>query len=332
VVIIGGVCALNYRYYGWFGTVEFRSPQFIAAYGALQRVIPTRELPYVPVTREAREMIYPASPAFSELRPYLEGPVGLNWSGASAPLTGRPREDLEIAGGWFMWALRDAVIAAGHSRNAADALSYYARVAAEVNAACDEGRLPAGPRRDTLVPHWQRGHWTRLYRELPGYISYVATFEGFTARPAPSTGPASTLKLFSSLTRWQLAPSAEAPELDRPQQARADAWRITALDSVGALFRRLDACLVAAGVAGWLWLAAFRARQLRFDYLFLVGTALLGGCIAVVAINYAIHLLSFPNMSPGAFAQAYPLMLLFAATVIFDLTRARPAPAENSGM
>jgi|CZKI01.1.fsa_nt_gi hypothetical protein len=329
-LIVGGVCTLNYRYYGWFGTVEFRAPQFIAAFGALQRVIPTHELPYVPVTREAREMLYPVSPAFAELKPYLEGRIGVNWAGASSPLTGRPKEEREIAGGWFMWALRDAVIAAGYSRDAAGALAFYARVAAEVNAACDEARLPAGPRRDTMVPRWHHGHWTRLVRTLPGYASYFATFEGFSAHPAPSTGSASTLRLFNDLVRWPLAPSADAPELDRPQQQRIDAWRIAVLDTVGGLLCRLDACLVALGLAGWFCLAVVRVRQRRFDYLFLVGTALLGACAAVVAINFLVHLLSFSNQGPGAFAQAYPLILVFAAIVVIDLIGTRPSRLPDS--
>src|SRR4029077_161323 len=35
--ILVTVCTLNYRYYGWFGTVELRAREFRLAYGALQR-------------------------------------------------------------------------------------------------------------------------------------------------------------------------------------------------------------------------------------------------------------------------------------------------------
>ena len=321
-LVIGGVCALNYRFYGWFGTVEFRDPRFVAAYGALQRVIPTREVPNVPVTREAREMAYKVSPAFADLRPYLEGQIGVNWADASASLTGRPKEEREIGGGWFIWALRDAAIAAGHSRSAADALDYYERVSVEVNAACEEGRLPAGPRRDTMAPQWRHGDWTRLRRELSGYVRYFAEFRGFSAQAAPSVGNASTLQLFRDLVRWPLAPSAEAPELDRPQR-RMDAWRLGALDAVGGTLCRFDSCLVAAGLACWLWLALVRVRLRRFDYLFIVGAALIGGCSAVVAINFLVHLLAFPNEATGSFAQAYPLIILFASVAILELTGAR---------
>ena len=323
-LVVGGVCALNYRFYGWFGSVEFRDPRFVAAYGALQRVIPTREVPHVPVTRDAREMAYGASPAFAELRPYLEGRIGANWAAASGPLTGRPKEEHEIGGGWFMWALRDAVIAAGHSASAADALGFYGRISAEVNSACDAGRIPAGPRRDTMAPQWHRGDWTRLRHELPGYVRFFATFQGFSALPASSVGDASTLQLFRDLVRWPLSHSADAPELDRPLR-RMDGWRLCALDSAGRALCWLYSWLVAAGLAAWLWLALVRVRLRRFDYLFLVGAALLCGCAAVVAINFLVHLLAFPNEATGSFAQAYPLIILFAAVSILDLGGDRPS-------
>ena len=53
-VPIFSVCSLNARYYGWFGTVEFRAPEFIAAYAALQRVRPRIVLERVALPRDAR--------------------------------------------------------------------------------------------------------------------------------------------------------------------------------------------------------------------------------------------------------------------------------------
>src|SRR5437588_4983534 len=45
--ILGTVCTLNYRHYGWFGTVEFRSREFPSAYGAVQRPISSEQVRYV---------------------------------------------------------------------------------------------------------------------------------------------------------------------------------------------------------------------------------------------------------------------------------------------
>src|SRR5437763_9586404 len=77
--ILGTVCSLNYRYYGWFGTVEFRARAFVSAYGALQRPLSSEEIPYVPVARDVRVRLYEVGPPFAELRPCLESTTGSEW-------------------------------------------------------------------------------------------------------------------------------------------------------------------------------------------------------------------------------------------------------------
>ncbi len=326
-VAVGGaallaVCALNLHAYGWFGTVEFRAPEFLAAYGSLQR-IDSSPIPYVPVTREAREKAYAVSPAFAELRPYLDGDIGRGWAVPSAALTGHPPADREIAGGWFMWALRDAVIAAGHGRSARDALDFYGRVAAEVNRACDRGRLAAGPRHDTMVPRWRPEMLRRLTRTLPGYTLSFVTFRGFSARPAVSMGNAWVLQLFRDLTRWRLAPSTEAPELDLPLQQRFDGMRIEILQWTGKGVRWIGAGIFLAGLACWLRAGISAVRTRRAGYLFAVATASLIGAAAVLAVNLLVDVMAFPNSGPGALAQGYPLLLLFGCAAIIEAFQRR---------
>src|SRR5690606_13601142 len=147
----------------------------------------------VPVTREAREKCYRVSPAFAELRPYLEGDIGYSWAGVSSPFTGRPAAEREIAGGWFMWVQRGATAAAGYHRNAAEALAFYERTATEINAACDQDRVAAGPRRDTLLPNWTARDVQLFAAELPAFLAYFATFRGFSAHGSLSHGGAGDL-------------------------------------------------------------------------------------------------------------------------------------------
>jgi hypothetical protein len=146
VLPILAVSAQNYRHYGWFGTVEFRAAAFQDAYGALARLRVGPEHPHVFVSREACEAAYAASPAFAALRPQLAGAIGLGWAESSSAWTGLPPADRQIGGGWFMWALRDAVAASGHAPSARSALACYRRMADEINAACAE-RPPAPPAR-----------------------------------------------------------------------------------------------------------------------------------------------------------------------------------------
>ena len=330
------VCTLNLRHYGWFGTVEFRAPAFIAAYGALQRIDSRSRVPRVPVTREAREKAYRVSPAFAELRPHLEGEIGRNWAGVSSAFTGRPAEDREIAGGWFMWALRGATAAAGHHRSAADALAFYERIAEEVNQACDNGQLAAGPRRDSLMPRWEARDVRRFLATLPDFLDYFARFRGFSAYTPHSHGTVDDLVLFWDLTRWPSSPSDGAPSYRRPLQERFDAARVNVLQGVGKTLRWIYAPVVAGGVLAWLILFVRGLAVRRWSYLWFVSTALLGASLAVVLINALVHVLSFPNQSPGAFAQAYPLAILFGGLAWYELLhsfaerrRAAPVPTDS---
>jgi hypothetical protein len=311
--VLGTISTLNYRHYGWFGTVEFRAPQFLAAYGALQRPIASHDVPYVPVSREMRLKLYDVSPSFAELKPFLEGGLGEGWAKACENLTGRPANEREIAGGWFMWALRDAVVAAGHGQSAREALTFYGRIAEEVNRACDAGSVgPVHRRRDTMMPPWRAEHTQRLRDSIVEYMEYFFLFRGFSVEGPSSNGTSDTLRLFRDLTRSPLTPSLEAPELDLPLQLQFDRMRLTVLRLIGKTFRWLCASVAITGLFPWIGMVVQLARKSRADsYLFWVTTTFLGTALSVVLINLLVHVLSFYNQSTGAFAQAYPLIVAF---------------------
>ena len=316
---IVAVCAMNARAYGWFGTVEFRAPAFIAAYGAISRVQAGPSLPLVPVSRAARQALYDVSPAFAELRPYLEGELGENWAKASYHTTHLDASQREIAGGWWMWALRDAVVMAGHAPSAGEALAFYQRLADEVNDLCDRGQSPAGPRRHTLIPAWRPEFSASLWREWPGYFRYFATFDGVDAHTPSSVGDARGLRMFRDLTQWHLSHSDEAPELDTRVSADARRLRVEALHQIERGLRWACIALVGAGLFAWIWRLASAARRLTPPgYLWWFASACLGSAFAIVLINLLVHVTSFSNLSPGAFAQAYPLIVLFAVLAVVD--------------
>jgi hypothetical protein len=310
-VILGTVCTLNYRHYRWFGTVEFRAPEFRSAYGALQRPISSEEIPYVPVPRDVRLKLYEVSPSFAELKPYLEGPIGLEWANYSDFLTGRPGEELQIGGGSFVWALRDCVVASGHGNNAKEALNFYKSLGVEINRACDDGSItPARTRRDSLMPRWRTGQTQRIWQTAPGYIAEFFLLKGFTAYPTESWGSADLLALFRDLTRWRLAPSNETRD-PNPTQSRLDSFRLTILQGVGEIVRWLCIAVVTSGLAAWTWAAILSIYQRRTNYLFIVSSAALGSAFAVVVVNLLVHVVAFRNRGPTALHEGYPLLILF---------------------
>lgn len=317
---VGTVAAINARHYGWFGECEFHAPQFAAAYGALARIRVGEPKLRFPVTRAMREAAYPHSPALAELQPRIEHDMTIRWAGA---------EDREINGGMWMWALRDAVKESGHAPNAAAALAFYQRIADEVNAACDAGKIPAGPRRASFLPPWNPGYTAEAKASIGPMARHFLLWDGFRARPpaSQSHGDASLMLLFRDMTQWRLSPSADAPDWDTPRSKAWRAWRIGALQTIGENLRWIVVGAGAIGLIAWIWTLGGCLLGRRWpEYLWWVATAVLGGVVAVFAIAFLVHVTSWPDMRPLRFAQAYPLYVLFAVTAIIGvLPAARPA-------
>jgi hypothetical protein len=328
------ICALNARYYGWFGTVEFRARAFKDAFGALLRVRPEEEIPFVPVTRATRERIYAVSPAFAELKPQLEGNIGRNWASVSSFLTHRRPEEREIAVGWFMWALRQTVEEMGHGRNARDALAFYEQIAREVNQACDDGRLPAGPHRSGFMPPWREGQILALARTFLEFANQFESFNRFNAHTPGSVGSASDLDYFRDVIRTRLSPPTQALgyEYVLPYQKRLDGWKVDVLHRIGKTLRHVLLALVWAAQVLWLVRAGQLIWRRQLTYPFVLAVAAWGGCAACLLVCALVQVTSFPTLSIVYFAPAYPLLLLFVAAVLLDTVGAWTHPASDASI
>lgn len=304
-VASGGVALLNLRKYGAAVTVEFRAPEFADAYGALARVRPRTPLPAVPVTRETRERIYAVSPALARLRDYFEGDAGRSWAEYSRGMTNRDPDEREIAGGWFVWALRDAVNAAGLAPDARTALDFYRQLADEVNAACDNGRLDALPPRSGFVPVWQQAYRDGLVGGLRQGAGMVLRFSDYHARGGPSSGDPDALALFQHVTRARLSAPEEQPR-DFTSLERA---QLRGLERIGRAYALTFPWLSAFGVIGTIvalaWAPAGTGWRIVAVQLSLAVTA----ALAIGVLAY-IHVSSFPALLTGYLHGTYPLALL----------------------
>jgi len=134
------VNTLNFVQFGIFAATDMTAPGFAAAHKALLRIKPASPRRFVPVPQEVRKQAYAVSPAFRELEAYFEGEFGKIWAKATPP---EMDAQGEIGSGWFAWALHGAGTLAVHPKSAGEADAYFQRVANEINAACDDGRLPS---------------------------------------------------------------------------------------------------------------------------------------------------------------------------------------------
>jgi len=309
------VCALNYSHYRFWGTVEFRAAPYKNAYGALARINVGPWRQFVPVSREAREAAYAVSPAFRKMQPFLEGKLGEGWASLGFSQTGLPASERQIHGAAFMWALRDGAAAAREHTSCDQAMVYYQKVADEINAACDDGRLPASGPRSGFVPPWRHEYTEQLPGTYLESWKFITTFVYCVPKPPPSSGPDDRLQVFRRMTRTRLSPRPEDPPLP-PEVRDREAFHNGVLKDVTRVYAVVTpfAVILALPLLAWLWLGIVRGQP-GFEAAVLA-TGALAGALAITLVVALVQVTSFVAITIGYQAAAYPLMLIFASLTI----------------
>ena len=316
----------NYRHYGLFGTGEFHASAFKDAYGAMVRVKIGPNLPQVPVTRQAREAMYLVSPTFAELKPYLDGKIGSDWAEKEM----YPASERQLRGGWFVWALRDCVIAAGHGHSAREAMAFYRKMADEINQACDDGRLPAWSHRSGFAPIVREGEPAQITRTFFSFCDFVIAFRSFSVTTPLSIGDNQDLELFRDLTRDHLSPSERATSFPMPDQDALDNRKLTLLSAIGKALRPTMTMLFYITAALLLLRTIQLIRYRQLTYPFVLSLASIGGFIAYILVNAVVHVTSFPLTAVSTFSPIYPLLLIFIIAVLWDVIGAWFGSAGNT--
>ena len=189
-VIVSPVMLTNHFAYGNAVVSEFRSSEFRAAMGALARVGDIHPSGYVPVPQSSLEAVFKVAPVSADVEEHWQR-VSASWSRHGADLI--PAHPHEVAGGWFIWAFRDAAALAGHHSSASTAQDFYAQLANEVNAACDEGALKCRRKRASLAPELTVDRFLSLIAPSWDALLYSISMKGDQVVPARSQGDPSTL-------------------------------------------------------------------------------------------------------------------------------------------
>ena len=167
LITILSVCTINYKYYGVFQLNQYWSREFKEAYGAMTRIIPEEEINKVPVTKETIKQLATISPTFKEIEKSLSQSA-LGWS-----LAGDGRLS-EIQGGWYHWALMEAMEKNGYFENATKANDFYKKVAKEINEACDNGQVEncLSKKRVSNICRFDIEDILKILKKLPNTIKY----------------------------------------------------------------------------------------------------------------------------------------------------------------
>lgn len=199
LLTVGLVATVNLLRYGTFSVVDLKNAPFVETLRVLNSIQTSNPIAYVPVNRQQRELAYAVSPAFSELRGYLERD-DLHWKTHGCALYLQTCGD--YAGGWFMWAVRDAAAEAGHFASAGHADRFFGRIAAEIDGACRAGRLSCATHGLPFLPQMTADAWDRLLPAIGRAVSVSVYGEGLDTFRSASHGPTDRFLAFREFLGW----------------------------------------------------------------------------------------------------------------------------------
>lgn len=304
----GLVAGLNYRHYRLFETNEFKDSRFLRAYGALLRIQHDEWRRYVPFPIDARQRAYSVSPAARELAPFLEGQLGEDWR-----LEGCKHVEIapcsEVPAGWFVWELRDAVSLAGQDGSAVEAMRFYDRLANEIDAACDSGRIECLPPRATLLPPFRREYLWGALQSGEAAARVLFTMGDGDVGSTPSVGSQQEVDAISDIIGGDVSP-ASTPVVQGTQVKIAGV-----LASGCAMAFPFLAIL---GAAGLLLAILFQRQRPIPASLLALG---LGSAVAVItriALLAYIDASSFPAATLLYTSPASPFVIIFMVVGMYS--------------
>ncbi len=336
------IAFINKTYYNVYFTVEFQSPAFSSAYGALPRVKDEEWQPFIPILKKTHHKIYAVSPAFKELEPFLEGHIGQIWEKGGRrfilrdnvmPQNWTERNRHEIIGSIFIFALRDAVVLAGYHVSAAKADNYYRRLAREIEQACEQQLLDCFPLKATVMPVYRMEYLPLTVR---AYLFMANSVIGFQHLPqyTPKHNVACQLAPFviETVTGRFIQRACDLPTLSIGTKVlhfeTLAAWQQTLQNNMVTIYQTLMPPLFYLALLAYVftWFHLFRFRQLSF--LFVLNTAVFGAILIRLLIFAIVDSTFFPliNFNSGNVAPSmtryllpvFPLLLMFSVLALTD--------------
>ena len=308
------VKTINGRYYNSFNVVEMNAPSFTGAYGSLTRVIPKHKIHYVPVSNETQSVIKEVSSAFLSIQPYLyEQSTGVN-----PTCTVIPAACGEIAGGWFMWALRDAVANAGYYQNGIIAKEYYQQLKKEIDQACKLKLLDCLPERDTLIPPMEKEDYYNIaasyikglyFTFYPPLLSKEFLFQRWVA--FGSHGDKASMDRFAYLVNNELAPIENTEQHKLYKKEKENTLQFQIISFIADIYKLLWPLFFASALLFYGITLIFNVYRRQLDFIFILNSSLMIAVLIRVLILAIIDATSFPGINEVYLSPAYPLILSF---------------------
>ena len=241
----------------------------------------------------------------------------MGWIYAGCPLY--PQTCGGYAGGWFMWALRDAVASDGKYTNGAVASAFYQKVADEVDAACHSKALECYFNPVPFMPHLHPDELRQIGPELKRAAQMLSFIQPPSVIPADSLGFEDQIRNAAAFLNIENhTPPPAAASYINPKLIR-DALHLKA-----AIVRGYGVFLpfvLSLGFGSLLLVAVRSVVQRRLSAGFVIALACWMAVIARTMVLILIDISSFPALSSSYLNFAYPLSCYASLVSIFVVFR-----------
>ncbi len=320
-IVNSSIAYQNFRTYGVYTTNEMKSPAFRAAYGGLLRIETVQWERFIPVNREARNIAYTVSPSFKRLEEYFE-----HGRGAQTWMKGGS----DYIAAFFPWAFRDGIYSIGYFRDARSTHEFLTAIGAEIDSACDSGKIKCRPRYSELAPKWHT-EWNGLAAEVfLDTLKRFVKFKGFVEF-GPRPGSMNDEKLLTNykyVTQSLVRP--HRPELleSVPQYHKARIQsRNKLFGKILWLYRHLPQILFVIALAGLGWRVYKVFRGSRIYVSDAISISLIAGIFSYALILTILQVTSYTSIG-RQLNTMYPIVLAFILSWVSGLAEGRPASAD----
>jgi hypothetical protein len=333
----GTILSLNYVKYQAFEISEFREKNFQNALRALYSIEPPERIPFLVVSKEARAAAYQYSPTFSRLRTHLDGnPATLEgWQTPGCDMYGG-KICGDYAGGWFLWAFRDAVALVGTYADAPTASEFYRKMAEEITQACNNKQIACRYSPLAEIPPLVPANYALMLESVGKTIKLISLATPMTAtRPRSQGPPAHVHAALRVLGRPIAAPHITDPE-DAIFSGRAPRSAVVFVERaqsvIRALFNAAWPFVCAIGILGILLSTYLRRAALITDVPMIITwtflTLVVTRTVLLSIVDATIHpgaTMDYGNVAAYCLVVAVVMGIHLATQ---DLLRLRQRPRE----
>ena len=246
-VPVGYVLAQNDQHYGVALTNDVAAGTYARAYADWADVNAGTPSPRVPISFAQRTAVYAISPAAAELAPILESSSN-HWRKVSCR---QQRVCDDFAGGWEVWALREAALQTGHFSSGTAAQTFFGQVGSDIEAACASGKLSCARHLPPSLEPFQHATLRGVGSAAWHGLVYIGFTTDLTTVPGPVL-PVSSAQRKSFASMIVSLPTTQHSSHLREQQFER-AWIYPLLTNVYRwLFPLLFLAAVAGIILGWM--------------------------------------------------------------------------------